>query len=92
MHRLLDFLVHFKAPLAVAPLSHAAPLPSAARDAAGVQDAEHSPGSIVDKLCDANLLLAGSVNDAALTKLLRLGYIRDVLVQEWRGAASPHTL
>jgi hypothetical protein len=57
-----------------------------------VQEAEHSSGSIMDKLSDRNLLLTGSVNDAALTKLLRLGYIRDVLVQQWKGPHSPHTV
>ena len=56
------------------------------------QDAQHSSTIVVDKLGDTSLLLNGSVNEAALTKLLRLGYIRDVVVQEWRGAGSAHTL
>ena len=57
-----------------------------------LQEAEHSSGRITDKLNDRNLLLTGSLNDAALTKMLRLGYIRDVIVQEWRGSGSPHAL
>lgn len=56
------------------------------------KEAEHSTGRITEKLNDRNLLLTGSLNDAALTKMLRLGYIRDVIVQEWRGSGSPHAL
>ncbi len=105
VHRLLDFLVHFKMGHKV-PITHACtphtshltpnphnphptPTPHAA---AALQEAEHSSGSLVDKLCDSSLLLHGSVNDTALTKLLRLGYIRDVTLQEWRGAGSPHAV
>jgi hypothetical protein len=56
------------------------------------QEAEHSSGTIVDKLSNSTLLLSGSVNDAALTKLLRLGYIRDVILQQWQGEHSAHTM
>ena len=44
------------------------------------------------KLADTSLLLHGSVNDAALTKLLRLGYIRDVTVQEYASRLLPHCI
>ena len=91
VHRLLDFLLHLRMPHKVPPTPPASRRPCRCPPHVP-QEAEHSAGSITDKLSDSSLLLTGSVNDAALTKLLRLGYIRDVMLQEWKGEGSPHTL